>query len=145
MKNVLIFLLFIGVFITPIHYKNQIRSGWVGPNASIKFNDVILSDLISNIVLPVDSVIIFDDYSYLFIKNFPNKKMPITYVKLYADRIPNLVASNLAGMNAIALTRVEFINELSALKNQFLDINIIRCLPSNIGMYCITNIQEKSN
>ena len=69
--------------------------------------------------------------------------MPITYLKLYADKIPNLVASNLAGMKALALTRIEFINELNSLSNQSLDINIIRCLQSNIGKYCLTSIQEK--
>jgi hypothetical protein len=139
-KNNLLILILLFNLIPLIAINREINNGWLGPNASLKFDSHIIDDLYSQIKIDEFDIILFDDYSYLFLRNKNNEKMPITYTKLYAEHIPNLVNQNIKYQRAIAFTRIEFINELGSLKNQLLEISVIKCKDTRIGQYCLTII-----
>lgn len=140
--KIIAFLLIGASIVVPLMYKREIRNGWLGPNASVVFDHKILNDLMSQQTIPHDSIVLFDDYTYLYTRRLVNKKIPITYSKLYADKIDNLFSLNMNGKDAYAITRVEFINELKILKNQNIEITTIKCTPSVVGQFCLTKIKS---
>lgn len=122
--------------------KNEVSNGWLGPNASVLVrlpNESI--EVFSNSLRP-DDIILFDDNSYHTLKNFYNKRMPITYFKLYLDKIPEISKNNLKGKRALALVNCAFIDEFN-LYNNFLGVNTIATFQEKQIKFCITTISER--
>lgn len=125
-----------------LRISNEISNGWLGPNAdvSVRLSNSSI-EVFSNALMPND-IILFDDNSYHLLKKFDNKKIPITYFKLYLDRIPDISKNNLNGRRGLALVNCAFIDELN-LYNKFLVVQTIASFQENKIKFCISAISEE--
>jgi hypothetical protein len=141
-KNKLLFFsLFIFLLIS-LRISNEISNGWLGPNASISVRLPKESIKAFSDSLQPSDVILFDDNNYHILKKFDNKKMPITYFKLYLDKIPEISKNNLKGRRALALVNCAFIDEFN-LYNKFLVVNTITTFQDKNIKFCISTISER--
>lgn len=136
----LLFILIIFLLIS-LRFSNEIRNGWLGPNASVKIEiPTYIVDIFKN-NLSSEDIILFDDNTYHVLKFFPNKKIPITYFKLYLDAIPLISKNNLQGYRGVALVNCAFINEFNQF-NKFLTVNTVFIFEIQKVNFCFSYISE---
>lgn len=124
-----------------LRISNEISNGWLGPNADVNITFPKDSIYLFDYNLRKDDIILFDDNTYNVIKNFNNKKMPITYFKLYLDKIPEISKNNLRGKRGLAFVNCIFIDEFQS-QNKFLLVNKISSMQVNNMNFCISSISE---
>ena len=116
-NNILIAIALLILIIFNLQFYNALVAGWLGPNASIRPNNFTESLIYFNSILNSKYIILFDDNTYLILKKYNNKKMPITYFKLYLDKIPEISFNNLNGRKALSFTNCAFIEEFKLFNN----------------------------
>lgn len=141
-KNKLLFFSLFLFLLISLRISNEVSNGWLGPNAGVLVKLPKVSIEIFSISLQPSDVILFDDNSYHILKKFNNKKMPITYFKLYLDKIPDISKNNLKGNRALALVNCAFIDEFNVYNN-LLFVNTIATFQENNIKFCISTISER--
>ncbi len=140
-NKLLFFSLFLFLLIS-LRISNEISNGWSGPNANVSVRVSKSSLEVFSNSLQDSDIILFDDNSYHVLKKLNNKKMPITYFKLYLDKIPEISKNNLKGKRALAFVNCAFINEFN-MYNKFLIVNTIASFQEKYIEFCISTISER--
>lgn len=139
-NKLLLFSLLLFLLIS-LRISNEVSNGWLGPNANVALRIPQSKITLFTDFLHQDDIILFDDNTFHYLKHLSNKKMPITYFKLYLDKIPDISKNNLNGSRALSFVNCAFIDEFK-LYNKYLIVKNHYVFHYGGVNFCISSIAE---
>jgi len=124
-----------------LRISNEVSNGWLGPNADVTFRIPQSKISLFKEYLHQDDIILFDDNTFHYLKHLSNKKMPITYFKLYLDKIPDISKNNLNGSRAFSFVNCAFIDEFNQY-NKYLIVKTLYEFQYGGMNFCISSLVE---